>query len=135
MSNTTVEDEEEVIHDERTNETFVIPPDVATTDYVDAEGKKIPDRVLTILINEYGTYPEGINDFAKKGDLVTKDGKDGSKIEIQTYEHPKDTDPKTKKLKTITIKKKLSKQYYEAIMRLRNEVLKKKEEREEKPPQ
>jgi hypothetical protein len=121
MSNTTVEDEEEVIEDERTNETFVIPSDVATTDYVDSDGNKIPDRVLTILINDYGTYPEYVSDFKKKGDLVTKDGADGSKIELQTYEHPKDVD-KEGKPKIITIRKKLSKRYAEAILRLRKMI-------------
>jgi hypothetical protein len=82
------EDSEEVITDPKTNETFVIPSNVATTGMKDENGNPIPDRVLSVLISEYCNYPDSLGDFQKKGEMQSKTLDNGNVVETVVYEHP-----------------------------------------------
>lgn len=136
---TPIEDKDEVVVDEKTKETIVIPSDVSTTGLKFEDGNPVPDRVVTVLLAEYGEYPQdtGAN-FVKEGDIqVTQDaGKDHDRIlEVQRYVKK---DPETEKTmmeddgKTpvyMEIRRTIMKNHYPVVLKLREMINKEKMEK------
>lgn len=65
--------DEQVVKDDKTGDTLLIPSDNATTKLTYKDGKPIPDRIVTILLSEYVNYPEDISGYVKDGNLVVNE--------------------------------------------------------------